>query len=71
MTDTSNIKINPRSLAYAIANWMVDEYTEWRDDDPNNPTIDADAPPPTLYQLACALADTISGETKEDAIEHL
>lgn len=70
MTDTSNIKINPRSLADAIANWMVDEYIEWRDDDQNNPTIDADAPLPTLYQVACKLADAVSQETRKD-IEHL
>lgn len=71
MTDRPDIKINSDSLAYAIADWMVKEYTEWRDDDPNNPTIDCDAPPPTLYQLARELAATISGEAKEGDIEHL
>lgn len=71
MTDKPYIKINPGSLAYAIADWMVNEYTEWRDDDPNNPTVDPDAPPPTLYQLARELAAVVSGEAKEDDIEHL
>lgn len=71
MTDIPDIKINSSSLAYAIADWMVKEYTEWRDDDANNPTIDPGAPPPTLYQLARELAATISGEPKERDIEHL
>ena len=65
MTDLSMINIDSGSLARAIADWMVSEYTTWRDDDPDNPTVDPNALP-TLYQLSRALAASISNDSAED-----